>query len=340
MPSAYASNTTIAGVARRVEAARRIAIVTHARPDGDALGSVLALARALPALGKTVDPFVMGPIEPPLLVVAGSTPIRRVENDPPGDDHDLVLVVDTGAWGQLEPLAAWLRQRRDRVVVIDHHPQGDPDVADERVVDPDAPAAAELVLGLLGELKVELTGEREGVAEALFVGIATDTGWFRYANAGMRAHAAAARLLAAGVEKSRLYRVIEETHRPERLALESRALASVEFVCDGTVAIQSLVASDFDELGCTVEDLTGVVNLPMVVGRVRASILLAEVAPGQTKVSFRSKPPVDDEPLIDVNELAGRFGGGGHVFASGARVAKPLREARQDVRAALAAPVR
>jgi len=334
---AYISNTSFSAVGDRIRAAKRIALCTHTRPDGDAIGSVLAVARALEGDDVHVDIFLMGPIEAALREIAGPTPYRHVETDPPDDSYDLVIVADTGSWTQLEPLEEWLRKHRDKVIGIDHHVQGD-DVAALRIVDPTAASATQIITALLDEMGCEVTGEIGGVGEAIFVGLATDTGWFRYSNAGPEAFQLAARLLEAGVDRMRLFQLIEEAHRPVRLALEALALASVEYARGGSVAIQSLALEDFARTGGSVEDLTGVVNLPMIVGEVRVSILLAECEPGLTKMSFRAKPPRpgDDPRSADVNVLAGRFGGGGHLFASGARLRCGLDQARDRLRAELA----
>ena len=123
--------------------------------------------------------------------------------------------------------------------------------------------------------------------------VATQIRAGRYANATAHTLRVAARLLATGVDKSSLYEIIEETHRPERLALEARALASIQYAEGGAVAIQSLSRGDFEETGGTIDDLTGLVNRPMIVGRVRVAILLAETAAAFTKISLRSKAPDD-----------------------------------------------
>jgi phosphoesterase RecJ-like protein len=332
--ASYRTNTTWREIAERVRAARRIALVTHSRPDGDGVGSVLALARAFDAPDRPAHVFLMGPIEPCLGRAMEPTGFRRVEADPPGDDYDLIFVVDTGAWSQVEPLEAWLRRHHDAVVGIDHHAHGE-DVAARRIVDPTAAATAQLVADLLDEMGCPLTGGTEGIAEPIYLGLATDTGWFRYANAGPAAFRLAARLLEAGVDKSRLYELIEESHRPQRLALEARSLGSLQYVNGGAVAIQAISRRDFEETGATIDDLTGIVNLPMVVEPVRVSILLSQTEPGVTKVSFRSKPVTAETPALDVNRLARQFGGGGHVFAAGARLPVALDEARRRVLAAV-----
>jgi len=338
----YGSTATYADIARRIRSAARIAVVSHSKPDGDAVGSMLALKRAIDAMEdeqgesghKQVDMFLMGAIESNLLIVVGDTPYAQVEENPPGDDYDLILVVDTGAWSQLEPVESWLRRHHELVIGLDHHAWGDADVASMRVVDASMASATQLLVPLLDELGCPLTGGVGGVAEALFVGLATDTGWFRHNNAGAEVFSVAARLLSHGVDKSRLYQILEETHRPQRLALEARALGSLTYVLDDTVAIMALGMQDFHITGGSLEDLTGLVNMPMVVGRIRISILLAQIEPGLTKVSFRSKPPIpgyEDDGFYDVNKLAQQFGGGGHVHAAGARIEKEIDDARAAI---------
>jgi bifunctional oligoribonuclease and PAP phosphatase NrnA len=184
-------------------------------------------------------------------------------------------------------------------------------------------------------------GAAGSIAEAIFLGLATDTGWFRFQNADPAAFALASRLLDAGVDKNRLVEIIENSHRPERLAIEARALAKVRLIAGGSIALTTLSLADFAETGATVEETSGVVNMPMAVGSVRAAALLIEseapsaAGPGLVKISFRSKPARDGARFVDVNELAARFGGGGHVHAAGARIRASLIEAERRIEAAL-----
>lgn len=331
------SNTNAKTLAARLLDARRVMVTTHSKPDGDAMGSTLALVRALHAKGKAADLFLMGPVESNLKTIASPTPYRLVEQSAPADDYDVIAVLDTGAWSQLEPLAAYLRKHHERVIGIDHHTRGD-EVAAVRLIEPKAVSATAVLLPVLEAMGVELTGEAGGIAEALFVGLATDSGWFRYGNAGAEAFETASRLLARGVDKSRLYQILEETHPPQRLALEARALASLEYRRNGSFAIQTLRIGDFTATGGSPEDLTGLVNTPMTVGMVRVSVLISQSQPGITKISFRSKPAPPDAPsnqFIDVNALAAKFGGGGHIHAAGARIGADIDAASTQVLAAI-----
>jgi phosphoesterase RecJ-like protein len=341
-PFAYRSNATPDRLAARIRGGRRLVVTSHAKPDGDALGSVLAVIRAANALGIAAEGWLIGPFEPNLLSLAEPTPLIRI--DPaaprlPTAEPDLIVIVDTGAWSQLEPLAAWLRPRVERAIGIDHHARGDL-VAAERVVDIACGSTTAVLVPILDALGVPLTtgGDADGrgsVAEALFLGLATDTGWFRFQNARPAEFALAGRLLAAGVDKDRLYAVVEQSQRRERLAIEARALGSARFLADGGVALMSLALADFAATGATLEETGGVVNLPMSVASVRVSALLIESEPGLVKVSFRSKPKADGARFFDVNEIAARFGGGGHVHAAGARIRGSLAEATAAVERAL-----
>ncbi len=332
----YRSNATVEQIAGRICSAGRILLTTHVKPDGDAIGSALALQRALDQKGIGADIHLMGPLEPRLREVAGDTPIY-LDRTPPDDEHDLVIVMDTGAWSQLEPIADWLRRRHDRVIGIDHHAKGDL-VASMRLVNLAAASTTQILAGVIEAMGCEITGGPGGVAEAIFVGLATDTGWFRYANADAAAMRLAARLLDLGVDKSRLYQVIEETARPQRLALMARALTSLEFALDGTVAIMTLRPDDFRETAGAVQDISELVNVPMSVSAIRVSVLVSQTKSGSAKLSFRSKPAVPGShhvALIDMNLLAQRFGGGGHVHAAGASVDMDVDEARAALLAAL-----
>jgi phosphoesterase RecJ-like protein len=335
--SAYASTATVEQVAERINAARRMLLTTHVKPDGDGMGSALALWRAVHPRDVEAEIYLMGPLESRLREIAGDTPFHVARNRPPEGEHDLVVLLDTGAWSQLEPIAAWLRDHRDQIVGIDHHAKGD-DVAPMRVVDPSAGATAQIMVSVLEAMGCEITGGPESVAEALFVGLATDTGWFRFPSADAEVLRVAARLLDQGVDKPRLYQIIEETFRPQRLALQARALASLTFALDGAVAIMVLRPEDFRETGGRAQDMSELVNSPMAVRRVRISILIAQTSAKQTKLSFRSKPDepgLDNGSAIDMNLLAQQFGGGGHFHAAGAHVNMDAEEARAALVVAL-----
>jgi phosphoesterase RecJ-like protein len=335
----YSSSATADEIAALLRRAKSICITTHQKPDGDAMGAALALSRALRSLGKRTEIYLFGQIENTLRTLIEDDPVH-MDRQPPEDPSafDLIAVADTGSWNQLEPVSRWLKARRERIIILDHHTRGD-DVSDRRLVDAGAASTTMVLLDVLDELGCDMTdGGRGGVAEALFVGVATDTGWFRYSNANERAFSMAARLLATGVDKNRLYQQLEESYSPKRLVLEAIALQSVQYARRGTVAILTLRPEDFRNAGAAAGEMTGMVNLPMHVKAVRVSIMLTEQEPGVTKISFRSKPSAGDDDsaeVIDVNALAQQFGGGGHVHAAGARLKCSIDDARDKVLAAI-----
>ncbi|MSR40475.1 MAG: hypothetical protein EXS10_01020 [Phycisphaerales bacterium] len=338
----YQSNCNLADIATRIRSAKRVLVTTHSKPDGDAIGSVLAVLRMCRALSIEAEGWIVGPFEENLLEVVGSDAVVRVDPKAPhfpGDAFDLAVVVDTGAWSQIELLAPWIRARVDSVVNLDHHARGDA-IASARVVDVTCGSCTALLVRLADELQIDLgfganDAGRYSLAEALYVGLATDTGWFRFANARAGEFAIAARLLTAGVHKDEIYARLEQCHRLERVLLESRALSSLRTLACGTVALMSLSKEDFAATGGLPEELAGVVNLPMMAASLRASVLLVE-QDGVIKVSFRSKPAVAGGDFLDVNQLAATFGGGGHVHAAGARIKGTLAHAAAEIERALA----
>lgn len=341
----YAGNADAAAIAARLRGAKSAIVITHAKPDGDAIGSVLAVLRMLRAHGAEARAWLVGPIDHSLRSFVAherfGDPLRETPPAPgSADDPDLVVVVDTGSWSQLDALADWVRARSAKTILVDHHRGGDPAVAALRLIDAGCASTTQCLLRVVDALGVDLRhgsapgpGAADSIAEALYLGLATDTGWFRFSNAGAAVFEAAARLLRAGVEKDRLYRQVEETARPERMKLLARALASLELRGGGRAALMTLTSGDFAASGGGPEDLSGIINEPMAIGRVDVSALVTESDGGTVKLSFRSKPPLEPGgPFVDVNAFAARYGGGGHVQAAGARVREPLAEVLDRVK--------
>ncbi|MEE2680797.1 MAG: DHH family phosphoesterase [Planctomycetota bacterium] len=339
----YETNTTVEAIADRLRSARSVLITSHEKPDGDAIGSCAALARALRALGVEVEVWLLGAVTPNLAALAEDLAPRHAPPDQPGGDHDLCVVVDTGAWSQLGPLREYLATRRDSVIGIDHHRRGD-DIAAMRFVDPTAASCTQVLVPLIDALGVPLTagGNEAGwftIAEAILLGLATDTGWFRFESFDAPGFTLGARLMEAGADKNRLIRQVEECDRPQRIHMAGRALSAARFFHQDQAVVMTLSLEDFAAVGARPEELSGIVNQPMSVGGVEVSVLLTQSEPGRVKGSFRSKPPLvpGSSRFVDVNQVAARFGGGGHVHAAGARFEGTLDEVVEAVRAALEA---
>lgn len=339
-PASWASTTTLGEIAAWLVARRRVVLTTHVKPDGDAVGSTLGVTRALHAAGIDAIPWYFGPLPDWLGAVAGATKYRVVDqNGLPPEEPDGVLVLDTGTWTQLHDVESWLRERHAIAAVVDHHTHGDPDVAPRRWVEPGCAAvsqpAAELCRLLLGASRLD--DLPAPVAEPLYLGIATDTGWFRHANLSPRALREAASLLAAGADHPALFEAVEQQNRPSRLALMARALASLELVRGGRVGIMTLRQQDFHDTRAAPTDTAGFVDLPLSVAGVMLSVVITEAFAGPhgtniTKLSLRSK---EGPGAVDANALARRLGGGGHVRAAGVKMPVTLDEARRRLDAVL-----
>lgn len=354
--SAYESTTDVAGVAERLRHAASVVLLTHTKPDGDAIGSTAALALAINlaherAGGATgaaapAECWYAAPVPPWASAFTKGVRVKSIDDgeQPPGvPDPEAVVIIDTGAKNQLAPFLSWLEPRQDRVTIVDHHLDGSPELASALLIDPTRAAvceiAADIACALLNAASpAELPTD---IAEALYLGLATDTGWFRHGNVTPRVMRLAADLLEAGVDAPKLLGLIYQQERPSRLRLMERALRSLEFHDDKRAAVMRLTKRDFAETGAAPGESGGFVDIPQSVERIRVVALLTEaVEPGPdgpvTKVSMRSKGvPFEGREPVDVNALCQSLGGGGHKLAAGARVSLSLDETAAKIVEAL-----
>ena len=289
---------------------RRFVVTTHEKPDGDAIGSLAAMQQVLTALGKESIAF-MGARELPLPYEYRFLELPDLVTVPPPDVRERTVVfLDCGnrartAAGELRPLC-------ERTVNIDHHHDNTRFGAVNYVV-PAASCTAEIVWDLMGALDVRPT---RAMAEALYVGLVTDTGRFMYENTGPRAHVMAAELIEAGVDVHAIYRRLYEGIPHARLELLARALSGVQRFDDGLLTLTHLTRDDYASTGADESHSEGVVDhLRSVEGTAVAGLVRDRLAGGEgplRKVSLRS---ADDR--VDVSAIARSLGGGGHPRAAG-----------------------
>jgi len=310
-----------------VRARRRFLLTTHVRPDGDGLGSMLALSDVLHAHGKTTRLVVASALPPRYDFL---DPGRRVQRfTPPGDDcrdAEAVLVLDTGAWGQLGDFGTFLRTLTVPKVVIDHHVTQD-DLGALRLVDATAEATGRLVYEAVTALGGPLPPD---AAHALFVALAMDTGWFRHRNTTPATFELAAALARAGARPTEAYDCLFEQNTLGRLRLAGLVLERLQMTPDGRVAWTEIRRGDYEAAGAVPQDSEDLVNYTRSVAGVEVGLFFMEQPRGGIKVSFRSRSS------IDVGRVAERFGGGGHRLASGATLDTTLEEARARVLHAVA----
>ncbi len=347
---AWTSTTDADGVANTLRAASRILVLTHTKPDGDALGSTLALVRSLQRIGKEATAWYVGPMPRWASQVIAGTPVRILDSataaallaDPAASgeqDPDAIVIVDTGSWMQIEELKPFVATRTAKVIVVDHHLSGNADISSRRCIDGRAAAAAEIMAGVC----VRLLGKKSAVelpldiASALYLGLATDTGWFHFSNTRPNTLRLAADLVDAGVDFPKLFEMIEQQDRPARLRLVGRAMNSLELFSKDTVAMMTLTRRDFDETHGDSEDTGGFANYALAVAGMQVAVILTEAAGREgkgplTKVSFRSKPGPD---AVDVAAICQKLGGGGHARAAGVKVMMGVVETKLKVLEAL-----
>ena len=296
-----------------IERQQRFLLTSHMRPDCDALGSELGMARILDALGKDVR-IVNGQATPPNL--AFIDPQQRIEvfdiDVTLGDlqDIDMIMILDTSAWAQLGPLKEVIQSLSAQRMVLDHHVSED-DLGAEIFKDSQAEATGRLVVEAAGHLGVELTLE---MGMPLFAALATDTGWFRFNSVTEKTYACAAQLLAVGVNPTEIYRQLYECDTLARVKLRGLALQQITVEQSGRLAYTYLRQQDFSETGALLSDTEDIVNALFLIEGVDVAVIFLEQPDGGFKVSFRSRGQ------LDCSQLAGLFGGGGHQAAAGAFV--------------------
>ena len=293
-----------------LRAADKLLLTTHENPDGDALGSLLAMHWILEQLGKDSVMF-MSPDEFPLPWEYRAWTFDGIAGTPPDDVAQRTIVfLDCGNIDRMP--VDFLQEDGLHILNIDHH-HDNTRFGTVNLVAPEASCTAEIVLRLAKELGAEVTLP---IADALYTGLVTDTGKFMYENTSPEAHRMAAELIEIGVEPHQVHRRLYEDLPFRRLQLLQRALSSVERYDDGALTIAHLVKADYAASGAQEQDSEGVVDHMRAVEGTAVAVLvrelLAEDRDGLRKVSLRAT-----DGRVDVSRIAREFGGGGHPQAAG-----------------------
>jgi phosphoesterase RecJ-like protein len=314
---------TVETAGARLQAASRIILTTHSRADGDAVGCTLALQRALRTQGKTVATYLHEDVLDRYRFLVAGEPWSVW--DPPSApamlaSADLIVLVDTCASAQQKNLAEIIKRAPVPRLAIDHHVTRD-DIADEILFDEQAGACAQIMLRLFDQAGWRIDVE---TARLLFAALATDTGWFRFASADRAAFEAAARLIGAGARPNELYEPLYQGDAEARARLAGAVLSSFELHAGGRLAVVRITREMLARCGATREMTEDLINEPQRVGSVNACVLFVE-SDDVIRVSFRSKHGVD------VAAVAGRWGGGGHERAAGARLPGTMESVTKTV---------
>ena len=302
-----------------IEHGSRFAVATHVRPDGDAIGALLATATLLRRLGKEVDAYCQDPPPPGHDFIEGTREIRhRWEN---GASYDVAILVDCGEFQRVGTALADPIREIPTIINIDHH------VADKPFgtvpwVDPSASSTCEMLYQLIRHLKIPLDPL---LATQLYLGILTDTGSFRFSNTTKNVLAVATDLVSHGADPAFIARQVYDSASPHRLFLLARMLATVRYHGDYRIATAELTRQMFRETETTRVDAEGFINHLRSVKTVLMAVIFREDSPSEVHVSLRSKDPVD------VARFARRYGGGGHRHAAAFRTNGNLGEVRERI---------
>jgi phosphoesterase RecJ-like protein len=300
-----------AQVGAELRGADRLLLITHENPDGDALGSLVAMQGILTAIGKDCVTFI-DQRDLPLPQEYRFFPLDRLVSTPPQDvDRRTIVFLDCGNLDRSPAVA--FRRPGVHILNIDHH-HDNTRFGTVNLVVPEASCTAEIVWELMHDLGVtpSLT-----VAEALYVGLITDTGRFMYENTGRRAHLMAADLIDAGVDVHAVYRRVYEGVPLGKLALLARGLANVERYDDGRLTITALTAGDFNDSDAEESYSEGVVDHLRAVQGTRVAALVRDRLGGHDTSGLRKVSLRSGDDAIDVSAIARAQGGGGHRQAAG-----------------------
>jgi bifunctional oligoribonuclease and PAP phosphatase NrnA len=316
-------------IVEELRTADKLLLTTHENPDGDALGSLLAMHLILRQLGKDSLMFLAAN-NFPLPHEYRHMPLDEVMREPPPDMEDrTVLFLDCGNIDRMP--VDFLQHAGVHRLNIDHH-HDNTRFGSANLVVPDASSTAEIVYGLARELGAEITLP---IAEALYIALVTDTGKFMFENTSPAAHQMAAELIEAGVEPQAMHQQLYEGLPFSRLQLLSRALAAIRRYDNGALTMTHLTKSDFADSGAVESDSEGIVDHLRAIEDTSVAVLVRELIDpskeGLRKVSLRST-----DGRVDVSHIARGLGGGGHTQAAGFTTELPVDDLvdrlRQEIR--------
>ena len=299
-------------------------LTTHINPDGDGLGSEVALAMWLRTRGKDVRVLNDSVVPTAFVFLTRFQPMEVFEPELAETlfaQADALIVLDTSNRQRIGRLAALLDRHAIPIAVVDHH-VSHAGFGRVNVIEPEASATGEIVYDLIRESGGTLTPE---IAEALYVALMTDTGSFRFSNTDSHAHRMAADLLQHGLDPQRLHAQVHSHASAARLRFFGEVLSGLEMLEDGRLVVLEAAPEQFQKHGLQGSDTEGLVDMPRNISGVDAVALFSEVEPGKVKVSLRSTG------RIAIDQVASRLGGGGHPHAAGVLLRGSRAEARARI---------
>ena len=316
-------NCSFDRIAEVLRSAQRFVVMSHMRPDGDALGCEIALALCLRDLGKDVTVWNEDGVPEKFHYLPG----HELVGKPPAEaqEFEVAIVLDTAVCSRAGACLAAV-QNAGLWINIDHHVSND-HYGDLAYIDPLAPATGQILFEFFEQQHFPVSRE---IAENLFVAISTDTGSFQYPRTTARTYEIGARLIEAGVKVGQLSQKMYESYPRRRLELLRALLNVLRFEAGGQIASFALSLATSQALGAQPEDNEGLIDTIRAVEGVVVAAFFEELPEGKVRISLRSK-----DPRADVCKICAQFGGGGHTLAAGARYRGTLAETQELVLAAI-----
>lgn len=308
---------TLDNILEEINKAESIVILTHENPDGDAVGTSLALYNALKNYGK--NPDVIIPECPRCFkFLPGSSEIKKESSV---ENYDLAIAVDAATIKMLNGWAHYFEDAKS-TVVIDHHGTNTM-YGDINFVNPDAPACSQILIVLLQYFNMEITKD---VGSCILAGIITDTGGFKYSGVNVETFEFVAELLNKGVNVSNIYRRVLETVTKTSFELRRIAETRLEFLFDGKVTYTYITLEDEKNVNAETGDHEGIVNIGKCIEGVEVAVFIRELKDGKGwKASLRSNE------YVNVSDVALLFGGGGHPRAAGCTMQGELSQVKDKI---------
>lgn len=299
-------------------------LMSHVRPDGDAIGSQLALGFSLMAMGKTVWMINEDGLPENMAFLAGSEKVTLPPAEPL--DVEVAVALDTATKPRLGDAALHAASKAGLWLNIDHH-ISNPLYGDVNLIDSTSPATGEILYHLITALDMPLPGETR---DAIYVAVSTDTGSFQYPSTTVRTYEMAADLVRRGLDVGTINSETYDNQPYRRVELMRALLNTLERSEDGWMAHWELRDQTRIDLALLPEDSEGLIDFIRAIRGVRLAVFFEELPDGKVRVSMRSK-----DKRLDVCQIATRFGGGGHALAAGIRMKGPMDDAKALVLAAI-----
>lgn len=289
-------------IAKRLKKAKHIAIFTHLNPDGDAIGSSYAVKYTLEAIGKRATIYLEKPM-PEKFNFLGTD--YEIADSNTVSDADCAIVLDCGEYSRLGG-SADLCKKIPALLCVDHHKTGDK-FGELYYNEHQAAATAQIVFKLVNLITKNVPKK---AYEAIYTGMSTDTGHFKFSNVTPETFRIAAQVLESGIDHRKITTIIYDTVKREKMMFLGAATERVQFFADGKVALLDCPGEFLSEFGLTYDDVDELPNIPLNLEGVLASVLVKDRDESSKRVSLRTKD------VIDVSEVAREFGGGGHRAAA------------------------